>query len=49
MYRNGEYPETPDRVSKKTFREKIRQWSKQESTSGNESLKHKNQNHKWTP
>ena len=49
LYRNGEYPETPDGVSKKTFHQKIREWSKQESTSGSESLKHKNQNHKWTP
>ena len=49
MYRKGEYPETPDGLSQKHFRDKIRNWVRIEETCGPEALKHKSHNKVWTP
>ena len=49
LYRSGIYPETPERVSEKSFRSKVRQWKRMEDVLGPEVLKHKNHNKDWKP
>ena len=44
MYRQGKWPETPDGVKKKRFRDTIRIWARIEKACGAEALRHKNQN-----
>ena len=48
MYRQGKWPETPDGVREKRFRDMIRIWVRTEDASGPEALQHKNQNKVWT-
>ncbi|MBR3867267.1 MAG: helix-turn-helix domain containing protein [Butyricicoccus sp.] len=48
-YRQGEWPETPDGISKKEFRDKIRKWVRLEDSCGSEMLKHKSHSKEWTP
>ena len=47
MYERGEFPDTPDGVSTKRFRDNIRQWKRMVDSSGIDSLQHKPQNKKW--
>ena len=49
MYERGEFPDTPDGVSTKRFRDNIRQWKRMVDSSGIDSLHHKPQNRKWKP
>ena len=49
MYRKGIYHETPDGVTPRAFRGKIREWVRIEDAQGPEALKHKGQNKIWTP
>ena len=49
MYERGEFPDTPDGVSTKRFRDNIRQWKRMVDSSGIDSLQHKPQNRKWKP
>ena len=49
LYREGKWPETPEGVSDKSFRDKVRLWVRAEDSRGPEELKHKNFNRNWTP
>ena len=49
LYREGKWPETPEGVSDKSFRNKVRLWVRAEDSRGPEALKHKNFNRNWTP
>lgn len=49
LYREGKWPETPEGVSDKSFRDKVRLWVRAEDSRGSEALKHKNFNRNWTP
>ncbi len=50
MYRNGEWPDTPDHVkSTHDFREMIRRWVRIEDNCGPEALNHTGHNKAWTP
>lgn len=48
MYRQGKWPETPDSIQERSFRDMIRKWSRIEESCGPEALQHKNQNKVWT-
>ena len=48
MYRQGEWPETPDSIQERSFHDMIRKWSRIEESCGPEALQHKNQNKVWT-
>ena len=41
LYREGKWPETPEGVSDKSFRDKVRLWVRAEDSRGPEALKHK--------
>ncbi len=47
MYRRGEWPETPEGVRQKRFRDNIREWLKMEESCGPEVLKHNKTNRVW--
>ena len=49
LYREGKWLETPEGVSDKSFRDKVRLWVRAEDSRGPEALKHKNFNRNWTP
>jgi len=49
MYRQGQWPETPEGIKKHTFKCYIREWVRIEKSNGLEVLKHKNFNKLWTP
>jgi transposase-like protein len=49
LYYQGKYPDTPDGVSQKQFRDKIRHWVRIEESCGPDSLQHKHHNKVWTP
>lgn len=49
LYRQGLWPETPNGVSKKSFRMTVRKWVRMEEAKGPEVLKHKGCNKVWTP
>jgi len=49
MYRRGEWPETPEGINQKLFRDTIRRWSRVEESGGPEALKHNNTNRVWNP
>ena len=49
MYRQGQWPDTPNDVSQKHFRCMIQEWVKMEDANGPQVLKHKSSNKIWTP
>ena len=49
LYRNGEWPETPEGIKKSNFRIMIRRWVRMEEANDSDVLKHKNFNKQWTP
>ena len=49
LYRKGEWPETPNGLTQKTFRNTIRKWVRIEEAQGPEALQHKGRNKIWTP
>ena len=48
LYRQGIWPETPEGIKQKMFRNTIRQWVRIEDSFGPDALRHKNQNKIWT-
>ena len=48
LYRQGEWPETPEGIQQKDFHQMIRSWVRMEDSCGAEALRHKNQNKEWT-
>ena len=48
LYRKGYWPKTPEGISNKCFRNKIRDWVKAEESCGSDILHHKIQNKMWT-
>lgn len=48
LYRQGIWPETPEGIKQKMFRDTIRQWVRIEDSCGPDALRHKNQNKMWT-
>ncbi|WP_294794866.1 helix-turn-helix domain-containing protein [uncultured Fenollaria sp.] len=48
LYKQGKWMETPEGVKPHTFRDKIKHWSKLVDFHGEEILKHKEQDKKWT-
>ena len=48
-YRQGEWPETPEGVNQKLFRDTIRRWIRVEESGGPEALKSNNTNRVWNP
>ena len=49
MYYHGEYPDTPDGITKERFHKIIREWVRIEESCSSDALRHKNQNKEWTP
>ncbi len=49
LYRQGKWPDTPDGVSQKRFRQNIRNWARMEENNDSDVLKHKNVNKVWLP
>lgn len=48
LYRKGKWPETPEGVKQRSFRDKIRQWARIEEAKGPDALKHQISNKIWT-
>ena len=48
LYRQGQYPETPEGVSRDRFRHNVRDWAKIEENCGTEALKHNTSNKIWS-
>ena len=48
LYRQGQWPETPEGISQRGFRNKVLDWSRIEDSCGPEILRHKNRNKAWT-
>ena len=48
LYRQGKWPETPEGISQRGFRNKVLEWSRIEDSCGSEALRHKNHNKTWT-
>ena len=48
LYREGKWPETPEGVKQKRFRQEIRDWVRIEEANGPEALKHQSCNKNWT-
>ena len=49
MYYQGIYPDTPEGIDTKSFRNKVREWVRIEETNGPDALRHKAHNKNWTP
>ena len=49
LYRQGVWPETPEGVTAKRFKNQIREWDRIAIAQGEETLKHKPNNKIWTP
>ena len=49
MYRRGEWPETPEGINQKLFRDTIRRWIRVEESVGPDALKRNNTNRVWKP
>ena len=48
LYRQGQWPETPEGVKEQSFRFQIREWGRIEDAHGPEALRHQNQSKEWT-
>ena len=48
LYRQGEYPKTPDNISSKRFHNQIRKWVRTYDSCGMDSLSHRAQNKEWS-
>ena len=49
LYRQGQWPKTPEGVTQDRFRHSIREWVRIENNYGVEGLKHKKNNKVWSP
>ena len=48
LYRQERWPETPEGINQRGFRNKVLEWSRIEDSCGPEALRHKNRNKAWT-
>ena len=48
LYRNGQWPDTPEGIKESNFKLKVRRWVRIEDECGPEALRHKSQNKEWT-
>ncbi|MBO5891788.1 MAG: transposase [Oscillospiraceae bacterium] len=48
LYRQGKWPDTPEGVTERRFRDMVRIWVRQEDARGPDILQHKNHNKAWT-
>ena len=49
MYERGEYPDTPNGITTRKFRDTIRKWKRMVDSLGVGVLQHKTKNKKWDP
>ena len=49
MYERGEYPDTPNGITTKKFRDTIRKWKRMVDSLGVSALRPKSKNKKWKP
>ena len=49
MYERGEYPDTPNGITTRKFRDTIRKWKRMVDSLGVSVLQHKTKNKKWNP
>ena len=49
MYERGEYPETPNGITTKKFKDTIRKWKRMVDSLGVSALRTKSKNKKWKP
>ena len=49
MYERGEYPDTPNGITTRKFRDTIRKWKRMVDSLGVGVLQHKTKNKKWNP
>ena len=49
MYERGEYPDTPNGITTRKFRDTIRKWKRMVDSLGVGALQHKTKNKKWDP
>ena len=49
MYERGEYPDTPNGITTRKFRDTIRKWKRMVDSLGAGVLQHKMKNKKWNP
>ena len=49
MYERGEYPETPNGITTRKFKDTIRKWKRMVDSLGIGVLRHKTKNKKWNP
>ena len=49
LYRQGQWPDTPDGLSTKAFHITVRKWVRIEDACGPDALRHKGNNKEWTP
>ena len=49
MYERGEYPDTPNGITTRKFRDTIRKWKRMVDSLGVGILQHKTKNKKWNP
>ena len=49
MYERGEYPDTPNGITTRKFRDTIRKWKRMVDSLGVSSLRPKSKNKKWKP
>ncbi len=49
LYREGRWPDTPEGITTRRFRMKVKEWVRIENAKGPEALKHQEHQKKWTP
>ena len=49
LYQEGKWPDTPEGIGTRRFRQKIREWVRIEEANGPEALKHQAQQRNWAP
>ena len=49
MYERGEYPDTPNGITTRKFRDTIRKWKRMVDSLGVSALRPKSKNKKWKP
>ena len=49
MYERGEYPDTPNGITTRKFKDTIRKWKRMVDSLGVSVLRHKTKNKKWKP
>lgn len=49
LYRQGQWPDTPEDINTEDFHKTIRRWARIEESCGPDALRHKGRNKEWTP